>query len=410
MSQHSSDSPRTGITEDERLLTTVPSTERRAFVHTDPWRVLRIMGEFVEGLRHAVRRALRGHHLRLGADQAGRRVLRQGRGDRPPARQAGVPHHHGRRARASWRPRIAGRRRATGSRSGATSSCRSSRAPTRIVERSINFRYFFVRKTMFVKYSTAFIVFPGGFGTLDELFEALTLIQTGKVKHFPVVLFGQRLLDGHGRLAARTGSRGRARSTPKDLDLFHVTDDPAEAVALVIKARGAAAAHSRPSRKASDPMTVVAASCAGARIDPPAITGAETVAELVDNAFLAYNAGRLREGVPAVHRAHARARRDRRDEPHRRADAGGPRHEHDHPADRGGLRRLDRLDRREPVPRHPLRPRPRDAPGHAVRRRRGAARAGRGAHLRHLLRLRRAARRPTPSSARCRRGPSSSAR
>src|SRR5207247_1692300 len=64
------------------------------------------------------------------------------------------------------------------------------------VERAINFRYFFVRKTMFVKYSTAFVVFPGGFGTMDELFEALTLIQTGKVKNFPVVLFGRAYWQG----------------------------------------------------------------------------------------------------------------------------------------------------------------------------------------------------------------------
>ena len=72
--------------------------------------------------------------------------------------------------------------RRAGSRSAATSSCRSSRAPTPISSRSLNFKFFFVRKTMFVKYATAFIVFPGGYGTLDELFEALTLIQTGKVR------------------------------------------------------------------------------------------------------------------------------------------------------------------------------------------------------------------------------------
>ena len=74
--------------------------------------------------------------------------------------------------------------------------------------RSLNFRFFFVRKTMFVKYATAFIVFPGGFGTLDELFEALTLIQTGKVTHFPVILFGRDVLGGPRRLADRHG-RGR---------------------------------------------------------------------------------------------------------------------------------------------------------------------------------------------------------
>ena len=64
------------------------------------------------------------------------------------------------------------------------------------LSRSLNFKFFFVRKTMFVKYATAFIVFPGGYGTLDELFEALTLIQTGKVKHFPVILFGTDYWSG----------------------------------------------------------------------------------------------------------------------------------------------------------------------------------------------------------------------
>jgi uncharacterized protein (TIGR00730 family) len=104
------------------------------------------------------------------------------------------------------------------------------------VERSINFRYFFVRKTMFVKYSTAFIVFPGGFGTMDELFEALTLIQTGKVKHFPVVLFGEDYWSGLcDWLAGRVVGEGKIDA--KDLTLLHVTDSPADAMEWVMKAR-----------------------------------------------------------------------------------------------------------------------------------------------------------------------------
>src|SRR2546430_162365 len=91
------------------------------------------------------------------------------------------------------------------------------------VERAINFRYFFVRKTMFVKYSTAFIVFPGGYGTMDELFEALTLIQTGKVKHFPVILFGEEYWTGMTDwLRDRVAGEGKVATT--DLDLFHTTD------------------------------------------------------------------------------------------------------------------------------------------------------------------------------------------
>jgi uncharacterized protein (TIGR00730 family) len=104
------------------------------------------------------------------------------------------------------------------------------------VERAVNFRYFFVRKTMFVKYSTGFIVFPGGYGTMDELFEALTLIQTGKVKNFPVVLFGRAYWSGLAEWLRQTVA-GEAKINLTDLDLFHITDHPAEAVGLVVQAR-----------------------------------------------------------------------------------------------------------------------------------------------------------------------------
>jgi uncharacterized protein (TIGR00730 family) len=87
-----------------------------------------------------------------------------------------------------------------------------------------------------VKYATAFIVFPGGYGTLDELFEALTLIQTGKVKHFPVILFGREYWSGLVDWLTRTVAAER-KVNPADLGLFAVTDDPAEAAAIVIEAR-----------------------------------------------------------------------------------------------------------------------------------------------------------------------------
>ena len=87
---------------------------------------------------------------------------------------------------------------------------------------------------MFVKYAQGFVVMPGGFGTLDELFEALTLVQTRKVTSFPVVLFGTGLLAGPGRLAAQHAAGARDASPPTDLDLFTVTDDLDEAVATVL--------------------------------------------------------------------------------------------------------------------------------------------------------------------------------
>jgi hypothetical protein len=97
------------------------------------------------------------------------------------------------------------------------------------VDLGIDFRYFFVRKMMFVKYAEAFVVFPGGFGTLDELFESLTLVQTGKVVHFPVVLFGSSYWGGLvDWLRERTLGDGKVSAG--DLDLFEVCDDPASAV------------------------------------------------------------------------------------------------------------------------------------------------------------------------------------
>jgi uncharacterized protein (TIGR00730 family) len=103
------------------------------------------------------------------------------------------------------------------------------------VDTLVNFRYFFVRKTMFIKYSSAFVNFPGGFGTLDELFEALTLIQTGKISHFPIVLFGKAywsgLIDWLRDSVLASGKIAEA-----DLSLIQMTDDPEEATAMVCAA------------------------------------------------------------------------------------------------------------------------------------------------------------------------------
>ena len=100
------------------------------------------------------------------------------------------------------------------------------------VELGVNFRYFFVRKTMFLKYSRAFVVMPGGYGTLDELFEALTMVQTGKVTSFPIVLFGrsywQGLIDWLSEAPLATGTIGRP-----DLSMFTLTDDIDEVVAAI---------------------------------------------------------------------------------------------------------------------------------------------------------------------------------
>jgi hypothetical protein len=103
------------------------------------------------------------------------------------------------------------------------------------IDLGVNFRYFFVRKTMFVKYAQGFVVLPGGFGTLDELFEALTLVQTEKVTSFPIVLMGRDywsgLLDW-----LRGSALERGTISPRDVDLLTLTDDPAEVVDVMVEA------------------------------------------------------------------------------------------------------------------------------------------------------------------------------
>ena len=111
--------------------------------------------------------------------------------------------------------------------------------------KSLSFKYFFVRKTMFIKYSNAYIIFPGGFGTMDELFEALTLIQTRKIRNFPVVLFGSTYW--RGLLAWLTSTMLHEKNiSPEDLGLIHLTDSPNDAVNFIIRTSGKAAAKSLP--------------------------------------------------------------------------------------------------------------------------------------------------------------------
>ncbi len=179
-----------------------------AFTHTEAWRVLRIQGEFVYGInalaevgaavsifgsaRFAATHPMYAAAQRLGAP-AGRGRLRRDHRRRP--------RHHG-----GGQPR---RLEAGGLSIGCNIELPFEQAGNPYTNLSINFRYFFVRKTMFVKYSNGFVIFPGGFGTLDELFEALTLVQTRKINRFPIILYGSSLLAGAARLgqgdAARRG-------------------------------------------------------------------------------------------------------------------------------------------------------------------------------------------------------------
>ena len=180
---------------------------------------------------------------------------------------------------------------------------RAGRQPVR--DTLLNFRYFFVRKTMFVKYSTAFIIFPGGFGTLDELFEALTLIQTGKIYQFPVILFGRHYWAGLVRWLTRTVAEEAEDLPERPACSSRSPTIRPKRRAIVIAARaGKPSTRSPPCphqrvpvrQRAHEPALVglPARPAHRARARSPA---RRRVADLIDNAFLAYNAGRLREAA-----------------------------------------------------------------------------------------------------------------
>ena len=234
MSQRSSGSPHQAVTEDERLLTPL-SRERRAFTKTDSWRVLRIMGEFVEGfdtLSDVYNAVTIFGSARTPADdpfyekavETARMLAEEGF----PIITGGGP--------GIMEAANRGCQEGNGLSIGCNIELPFEQGLNQYVERAINFRYFFVRKTMFVKYSTAFVVFPGGFGTMDELFEALTLIQTGKVRHFPVILFGRTYWKGMTDWL-RDRVAGEGKIATEDLQLFRVTDQPEEAVRWIVEAR-----------------------------------------------------------------------------------------------------------------------------------------------------------------------------
>jgi hypothetical protein len=224
-----------GMTEDEKLLQQPSPGDQ--FTRTDPWRVLRIMSEFIEGfdtLASVDRGVTIFGSARISpddpnyaaAEEVARLLAAQGfaiiTGAGPGIMEAANK----------------GAREAGGRSIGCNIELPFEQGANPYVDTLIDFRYFFVRKTMFIKYSVAFIIFPGGFGTLDELFEAVTLIQTGKIYQFPVILFGRHYWAGLIRwLQARV--LAERKIAPGDLDLMVLTDDPAEAAQAVITAYNA---------------------------------------------------------------------------------------------------------------------------------------------------------------------------
>ncbi len=223
-------------TEDEILLEgPQPKYRPDALLKTDPWRVFRIMGEFVEGF-DALGDVIDGVSIFGSARtpptdpqyQAAVETARLLALEGIPIITGGGPGI----MEAANRGAVEG----GGLSIGCNIELPFEQGTNAYVRRSINFRFFFVRKMMFVKYSTAFVVFPGGFGTLDELTESLTLIQTGKIKHFPVILFGTEYWKGLvDWLQNRVLEEGKI-SEP-DMLLFKLTDDPKEAAAIIMRAR-----------------------------------------------------------------------------------------------------------------------------------------------------------------------------
>jgi uncharacterized protein (TIGR00730 family) len=220
-------------TTDQRLLDSRGPSD---WVHTDPWRVLRIQSEFVEGFGALAElgpaigvfgsaRTPADHPFYATAEEVGRKLAQAGfaviTGGGPGAMEAANK----------------GASEAGGVSVGLGIELPFETGLNQWVDKGINFRYFFARKTMFVKYAQGFVVLPGGLGTFDELFEALTLVQTKKVTSFPIVLMGsaywQGLVDW---LRGTVLAEGKINES--DLDIITLTDDVDEAVRMMVEASG----------------------------------------------------------------------------------------------------------------------------------------------------------------------------
>jgi uncharacterized protein (TIGR00730 family) len=195
--------------------------------HADPWRVLRILSEFVEGFDalgevgpavtvFGSARSKRNDPYYKDGVKLGAALARRGfaviTGGGPGIMEAVNKGCHD----------------AGGLSVGCNIELPSEQSLNKYVDLGVEFRYFFVRKNMFVKYARGFVIFPGGIGTLDELFESLTLAQTGKIEHFPIVLFGKSywrgLISWMKKVVLASGAIAAS-----DLELLSFTDDPEEA-------------------------------------------------------------------------------------------------------------------------------------------------------------------------------------
>ena len=216
------------MTEDKKLL---QRTTRPAFLDTDTWRALRILAEFVEGfdalaeIGRAITvfgsaRVKEGDMAYDKAREIGRLLALEGyaviTGGGPGVMEAANR----------------GCQEGGGLSVGCNIELPQEQGLNAYVDLGVAFRYFFARKTMFVKYADGFVIMPGGYGTMDELFEALTLIQTGKIEHFPVVLVGTEFFGGFVDWIRAT-LVAQNMISPGDVDLIQVTDDPKEVIEII---------------------------------------------------------------------------------------------------------------------------------------------------------------------------------
>jgi uncharacterized protein (TIGR00730 family) len=220
--------PAPQVTQDEQLLETPKHDE---FTRSDTWRVLRITGEFIEGFDNlaTVTRAV--------AIFGSARTPPESPQYKDAQETAALLASAGFAVITGGGPGIMeaanrGVFEAGGVSIGCNIELPFEQKSNPYLTRSLTFKYFFVRKTMFVKYSMAFIIFPGGFGTLDELFEALTLIQTRKIKNFPVVLFGSEYWGGMIKWLQDVMLK-EGKIVEEDLTRLHITDSPSEVVEII---------------------------------------------------------------------------------------------------------------------------------------------------------------------------------
>jgi uncharacterized protein (TIGR00730 family) len=234
-------------TEDEALL---QRPVRPEFLDSDPWRSLRILSEFVEGFDALANVGPAVSVFGSARTRPGHRYYRQARELGRMLAEAGYAVITG------GGPGImAAANRGCQEGGGLSIGCNielpREQGLNPYVDLGVEFRYFFARKVMFVKYADAFVIFPGGYGTLDELFEALTLIQTQKVQDFPVILMGTDYWTGMIDWI-RDSLLREAAINPADVDLLRLTDDPNEAVRIIgayQQSRRGAAAEVEPETK-----------------------------------------------------------------------------------------------------------------------------------------------------------------